>query len=654
VSQPDGMQSPEAARAEEPMSVGSWAVTLALCVGFSTIGAFWLRAATIPELAAGLCEAVPPIPATATLLFLIGLRFALKPLAKRLRLSNAQIIAVYAFVSVSVSIGFINLYRTHLSFLLAPAYSEQVPFPEIRQYVPSWLAPTDKLAVQHFWLGRASVPWSHWAMPLLGLGALYVLFYLVVICMMRILYKRWSQEERLCYPVAELALSLVEEDPKRTGVGSIFQSRVFWLGGLAALLFNAIYIIPALFKTTLPPTWLDANQFLPPKWQGIGGQWQIRFNPIIFGLGYLVSMDVLLSIWVFFLLMRGQAILHSTHGIGRWSLFHIGELQGTGAYLAISGFVLWAARHHIWKALRRLVPGAVKDPDPMEAGPTTMLLFIGGMVGLVALMIAAGIAPWLAATFLGVLLIRVLVTARIRAQAGMPIIYFHVGTVRTMLWLMGGAMLASGSMTTTGRHSAIALMFVGAIADASFLAPHHADAFQLAERSKLGTRRWTVLAVLAVIVGFALVNLVQLPAFYEHGAVNVIGEPSPWRVNEVVGAVERNDKAEGFKQIMAGQGAAVTGALVYLRRFHWFPLHPIGYVIACAIGYRVFAPIFAIWLIKLIILKYFGGTVHRKAKNFFLGLVMGHFFIAAVWAVLAMFQWYPTQRTQGGYFIGFW
>jgi hypothetical protein len=117
-----------------------------------------------------------------------------------------------------------------------------------------------------------------------------------------------------------------------------------------------------------------------------------------------------------------------------------------------------------------------------------------------------------------------------------------------------------------------------------------------------------------------------------------------------INAANRGTSPDWTRLSVAGEGAIITGLLTYLRRFYWFPLHPVGYVVACAIGFRVFAPVFAIWAIKWVILHYFGGSVHHKARRLFLGLVLGHFGVAAIWAILAVFRWPPTER----YFIGFW
>ena len=637
-------------RSEEPLTPGSWIVTIILCLLFSTVGAFWLKWATFPNMAAALCEAVPPIPAIATLLFLVGMAFLLGKIAPWLRLSTTQVISVYAFVSVSVSIGFVNLYRRALAWVSTPLYIQDQNriMGDLAEYMPRWLSPSNEVVLEGFWSGGNEVPWQHWLVPMLALAGIFICFYVVVITAIRLLYKRWSQDERLIFPVAEFALSLVERGGKRTSEGTIFRRTFFWWGCTIALVFNLFYILPALHPTMpLPPTYINASSFFTGHpWNKIG-MWQIRLNPVIFGLGYLVSLDVLLSIWVSFLFIKAQTVFLAARGVSGGDLFMLEGQMGIGAYVAIIISVIYAARKYLWSALKRVLPGVSQPEDPMEPGRWTVILFLAGSAGLLYAMTSAGMALWLALLFFGLILVRALVMARVRAQAGMPLIYFHVGSMRDMVWLLGGATLA-----VAGMSSASALVFLGFLANLTYLAPHHADAFKLAERSKLGTRRWIPLAILAVIFGIFLVNLTHLPAFYEHGAANIasVGTPRVWNKVQPINALNRGSSPNWFKISMAGEGALITGVLTYLRRFYWFPLHPLGYVIACAIGFRVFAPILAIWFIKWTILNYFGGSVHRKAKTFFIGLVLGHFAIAAIWAILAVFRWAPTER----YFIGFW
>jgi hypothetical protein len=630
---------------EQPLGVGSWVVTIILCLAFSTIGAFWMKWASFPGIAAGLSEAVPPIPAIATLLFLLAMGAVLRRLAPWFRLARVQLITVYAFVSVSVSIGFINLYRSALAWTNTTLYirDQNITIAEIAQYVPEWLAPTNEQIMLQFWQGGTDVPWEQWIVPLLSLGGIFLAFYVVMIAMLRLFYKRWSQEERLIFPVAEFALSLVEPEERR-GRKSIFRRGIFWVGCGVALIFNLFYIVPALHPTmSVPPQHFDATQFFDTNI----GWWQIRLNPIIFGLGYLVSLNVLFSIWVSFLFMKIHTGFLASRGVSSSNLFRMDQQMGIGAYLAIACAVTYAARKHLWKALTRVLPGVgEKASDPMEPGRWTVVLFLVGVGALMFAMIGAGMVWWLALIFLVMVIVRGLVMARVRAQAGMPIIYFDVGQMRDLPWLLGGTVLAAAGMEATAG-----LVFMGFLANLTLLAPHHADAFKLAERTRLGTRRWVPLAILAVVFGLLLVNITHMPPIYEHGAVNIGGmRSSAFTKVPPINAALRETPANGFKISMAGEGAVITAVLTYMRRFYWFPLHPLGFVIACAIGYRVVAPVFAAWFVKWVVLKYFGGSVHRKTRTFMIGLVLGHFMIAATWAILAVFRWPPTER----YFIGFW
>jgi len=483
---------------------GGWVLTIVLCILFSAVGAYWLKWATFPQLTSQLCEAIPPIPAIATLIFLVALRALLGLFAPRLRMSRQQIITIYTFVGISVPLGFVNFYRRILTNLTAPNYGTLSEALELKDYVPRWMVPTDKVVVREFWEGSPSgaVPWDEWLVPMLAIGGILLLFYMVVICLLRLFYTRWAREERLSYPVVQLALNMVEEDGGRQGAGAaILRSRIFWIGAASALIFNLAYIIPALHPHwKLPPYQLYVSNYLvDPPWNA-AGKWYIRFNPMVFGLGFLVSTDVLLSIWVGFLLLKFQAIFLAGMGVPATDVFIIGEKQGLGASVAIVLFMVWAARRQILGALRRVLPGA-QSPDPAEAGRWTVLLFAGGVVGLLFIMVQVGMALWLAAVFLAVLLVRSLVMARVRAQTGIPQIYMDLGTVRSMVWLIGGALLASA-----GMRSVAGLIFLSFLATAAVLAPHHADALNLAERSGLGLRRWVALAVFALIVGLVLVN----------------------------------------------------------------------------------------------------------------------------------------------------
>jgi len=50
------------------------------------------------------------------------------------------------------------------------------------------------------------------------------------------------------------------------------------------------------------------------------------------------------------------------------------------------------------------------------------------------------------------------------------------------------------------------------------------------------------------------------------------------------------------------------------------------------------------WLLKLLVLKYGGLRLHRKAVPFFLGIVLGEFIVGAFWSLLAVALDQPMYR----------
>ncbi len=73
-------------------------------------------------------------------------------------------------------------------------------------------------------------------------------------------------------------------------------------------------------------------------------------------------------------------------------------------------------------------------------------------------------------------------------------------------------------------------------------------------------------------------------------------------------------------------------------RFWWWPFHPLGYALGCAWPATVYWSSFLLgWLIKSQIQKYGGGITYRRFRPFFLGLILGEFVMAIIWATLSFF-----------------
>jgi hypothetical protein len=76
--------------------------------------------------------------------------------------------------------------------------------------------------------------------------------------------------------------------------------------------------------------------------------------------------------------------------------------------------------------------------------------------------------------------------------------------------------------------------------------------------------------------------------------------------------------------------AASLGLAGISSRFLWWPFHPVAFAISASIdafGYLI--PLFTAWLVKLLVLRYGGLPLYRRAVQFATGLIVG-------WAVVAM------------------
>jgi hypothetical protein len=86
-----------------------------------------------------------------------------------------------------------------------------------------------------------------------------------------------------------------------------------------------------------------------------------------------------------------------------------------------------------------------------------------------------------------------------------------------------------------------------------------------------------------------------------------------------------------------GVGLIVTFLLSVMRTtFAWWPLNPIGYAVSLIGIYIdwIWFAVFLGWLFKRLVIKYGGLKAYRQALPFFIGLVIGDYFIGALLALI--------------------
>jgi len=70
-------------------------------------------------------------------------------------------------------------------------------------------------------------------------------------------------------------------------------------------------------------------------------------------------------------------------------------------------------------------------------------------------------------------------------------------------------------------------------------------------------------------------------------------------------------------------------------RFLWWPLHPAGYALAISYAMEYFWFAFLVtWLVKGLIVRYFGMKGQRRGILFFLGLILGDYTRRAIMLIV--------------------
>ncbi len=645
-------------------------------------GIFWDQLSTLVFRTGFLGESVPPIPAFVALLLLLPLRTLVRTVLQGRRrragsedarptqsgwFPDGDLLATYAFLTIAVAVCAVNGLRAIVDLAAIPYYGDagDAMLNYVRPYWPTWFAPTDTTVIRWLYQGSPTgqVPWGAWIVPMLCIGGILVLGTTASTALYGLLARRWRDEERLAYPIAELAVSVVcgEGGGPREAARSLFRTPTFWVGTVGAVAFNAIWILPACFSTgPIPPAYTNLNLLFPTgPWQA-GYIWFLRYNPVVLGLGVLVPSDVLFSTWFSTLLLKVEAVILAFFGQGWSTTFFLAGRQGFGGYLVQAVTLLMLARPILGGAVRALLGERTTQQARSEG--RYLLVLVAAALGLVWVMAANQMPVWLAVCLVAMLLVLALVNGRIRTQVGVPIVYLHGGgaleITRGLTFLLGGKLIGSAGPAAVTAMT----VFSSPMRLTTMLAPSQADGFRLAEdtgdpSTPLGAAsprgrkaphkawaRWAVLSVLAVVVGVAIGLPLHLSIYYRFGGEYLKWAPSNWNIAVIVKEVQPlNPSPSQWLPVLAG----VVTTLLYTagqRASATWPLHPIGFITAGAIGGYVFGQFLLAWIIKTLALRYGGRTAFVRVKEFMLGLVIAHFCLATVWAVMGMLRFEPATR----------
>lgn len=592
-----------------------------------------------------------------TILILLGLiviNGILRTVRPAWQFSQVELLTMYIMLNLSsalVSHDFVQVLvpvMTHVFWFANPTNQwEETIWP----HVPDWLTVSDRRTLESFYSGNDSfLAWEnlqHWAMPLMWWALFIVVLVLSMLCLVVLLRKQWTERERLAYPLVQLPLDM-------TAPGApLFRNRLMWMGfALAGIIdvwngFSFLYpqipLIPVKSED-LTPTFF----FMGRPWNAMGW-FPVDFYPFAIGLGMLLPLDLSFSCWFFFLFWKAERVLSAVWGWDSIPGFPYVNEQTFGAYLGIAIFAFWASRRHFFMLFRGLINWKLDldDRDEPISYRTAMvfLLFSSAFMALFAR--NAGLSwPVLLVFFLLYWLMALAIT-RMRAELGPPAHDLHDAGPDRMIAMIANPQNLSGRDLTV-----LSQFFWFNRAYRAHPMPFQLEGFKMGERTKMDYRMLGGAMTLAVLVGTVTALYAALSLTYKHGASTGFAYPG---VPTIFGG-EPYNRLGGWLQTPPEMQTSINISLAVLFGFGitillnsvrmvlpWFFFHPVGYAVSSSWSmHRLWICLLIAWVIKLVLLRYGGLQMYRKALPFFMGLILGEFVIGGGWAIVGLVLDIPT------------
>ena len=485
-------------------------------------------------------------------------------------------------------------------------------------------------------------PYGAWIWPFFAWAVLLGAFYFTMISLMVIFRKRWIEEERLPFPMAQVPLALVEGD---AGGRPLLRNTAFWAGFFLSGVERLSSIVH-LFIPAIRPINLRFYSYTRTI-QVFGFT-----NFIAIGISYLVSLEVLGSILLFTLITYVQMYLLTLYSVPRLVtppkrprvIYGVLHQEALGALVVLVGVMLYEARHHLRDVFRKAfgLDPEVDDWDEMLSYRTAVIGSIVCIVFIGFWLWMTGISIWVIPPFLVLMLAIFLGVTRILAESG-AVMQAPMSPMQVILHLVGTQAL--GNSTKAGFFLAQSWAFPDGAHYGLPNGPHAmasaSTALKLTYQKGVRSRPLFYACFLALLVG----GVTDVASFlYYAYSLGGYGFANSGFVTKTVfshlsyygGAITDPSEGKPVRLIWTSIGILSMGLLILARkRFFWWPIHPVGYPIG-TIYLSYWFNVFIAWLIKRNVLKYGGPSLYGRSRPFFFGLIFGQAVISSAGSIIAM------------------
>ncbi len=615
-------------------------VLIALALGFLVLANLWVRQGELLTLAAQVSMSVPPVPAVAALLLMLGSL----ALLRRLGITRTDVMAVYCFLTLSVALTSGAAMRMFLPMLTCAQYFDapENDYSEFRPYMHSWLLPQGDDVIRDYFEGSDSgaAPWGAWLPPLGIWLVFFTAFFGLLVCMALIFRPVWQDGEHLTYPVAEVPLLLAGY---REHSRNMSLDVLFWIGFVLVCIHHLMNILNA-FNPAVTSLGLmtDLGGLLQDHPMTALAPLQFRYKPIVFGVAYLMPTEVAISTVFFHLIyLKGLALGGAMAGVNLPGFPFMME-QAAGSFFGMAVLLVYAARERIAEVFRGLFRG-----EPRQRALPAITIICAGAIYLFWRVVGMGTPIFI--LYYVLMMAYALSTTRIRAEGGFASNWnFPLEQEQEVLINFGGSRWLKGMGGMTAM-TALTLNYHLSRGYIPKLMAYMAESFKIADTAKISLRNMAILLMLGAVIGTTASWWMHIATAYESGANTLEGGSTAGgdRINIARAAYTnladwalRDEGPNRSRAIATVGGFVMVLAVAGLRRAYLrFPLHPLGVLMAATGGgINDWGPLLSIVIIKLVVMRLGGMRLYRRLIPLFIGVVIGDFFSAGlVWSLIASF-----------------
>jgi hypothetical protein len=307
---------------------------------------------------------MPLGPITLLMVLVLVVNTALRRVRQQWAFTRQELATIYIMTLASAALPSNDAFER-----LAPVIAGAFYFPPqgtlqpvLTRYVSPWATIRDPTAIKYFFEGLPEgqpIPWASWVALLISWTTFGMLLYAQYYFVAVLLRRRWVDEERLTFPLAQVPLTILEGE--RPSVASpLFRNSIFWIG------FGGVFVLHSLnglhyyfgFIPEIKLTAIPIGQSLQNRpWDALKDvQIYVYFSMI--GLAYLISGEVAISLWGFYWLYQIQGVVFRAYGMeiggatGQFNALTFWRGQELGGFVALGAFVLWSARHQLLAGAR--------------------------------------------------------------------------------------------------------------------------------------------------------------------------------------------------------------------------------------------------------------------------------------------------------------